>query len=225
LRYNYEILNAAQVNGIVATEGVTNAQVGAIIADIKHDRRDNPLYPRRGYKVFATLEVASEYLAGDVNFERFDLAAAWHQPLGGGRYLGLGLSHGVVLTSGNPAQDLPFNRRFFPGGENSLRGYTEGEASPRNEQGKIVGAETFTLGTVEFEQSLTPHWSVVFFSDSLGFARRAANYPFDTSLFSVGGGLRWKTIIGPIRVEYGHNLNPRPKDPAGALHFSLGFPF
>ena len=42
---------------------------------------------------------------------------------------------------------------------------------------------------------------------------------------SVGGGLRWKTIIGPIRVEYGYNLNPRPKDPTGTLLFSLGFPF
>src|SRR6266581_5977297 len=78
---------------------------------------------------------------------------------------------------------------------------------------------------IEFEQALTPKWSLVLFSDSLGIARRVENYPFDTGLFSVGGGLRWKTIIGPIRMEYGYNLNPRPGDPVGTLQFSLGFPF
>ena len=49
--------------------------------------------------------------------------------------------------------------------------------------------------------------------------------PGDEALFSVGGGLRWRTIIGPVRLEYGHNLNPRPRDPSGTLQFSLGFPF
>jgi outer membrane translocation and assembly module TamA len=65
----------------------------------------------------------------------------------------------------------------------------------------------------------------VLFSDSIGFARHIDHYPFDTGLFSVGGGLRWRTLIGPIRLEYGYNLNPRPLDPSGTLQFSLGFPF
>jgi len=225
LRYNYQILNANEVQGIVSAEGVTNTAVGAIITELKHDRRDNPLYPRKGYKVFGSLELASESLGGEVNYERLDLSSSWHHGLGGGRFVNLGVSHGLVLTGGNPAKDLPFNRRFFPGGQNSIRGYQEGEASPRDDQGRIVGAETYSLGTVEFEQSLTPRWSLVLFSDSLGFAREVGNHPFDTGLFSVGGGLRWRTIIGPVRLEYGYNLNPRPRDPTGTLQFSLGFPF
>jgi outer membrane protein insertion porin family len=150
---------------------------------------------------------------------------SWHHPIGGGLSVNLGLSHGIVQSFGSPANNLPFNKRFFPGGENSIRGYKEGEASPRNEFGQLVGAETYVLGTVELEQALTPKWSLVFFSDNLGFARRIANYPFDTGLFSVGGGLRWHTLIGPIRLEYGYNLNPRAQDPVGTLQFSLGFPF
>jgi outer membrane translocation and assembly module TamA len=148
-----------------------------------------------------------------------------HWSLGGGRSLGIGLQHGVAISFGAPAENLPFNRRFFPGGDNSIRGYTEGEASPRDEQGQFVGAETYMLATVEFEQALTPKWSLVLFSDSLGMARRLENYPFDTGLFSVGLGLRWRTLIGPIRLEYGHNLNPRPEDPSGTVLFSLGYPF
>jgi outer membrane translocation and assembly module TamA len=88
-----------------------------------------------------------------------------------------------------------------------------------------VGAETYTLGTVEFEQSLTPRWSLVFFSDNLGVARDLQDYPGRDVLFSVGAGLRWRTLIGPVRLEYGHNLNPRDGDPSGTLHFSFGFPF
>jgi len=91
--------------------------------------------------------------------------------------------------------------------------------------GQILGAETYTLGTVELEQAVTPKWSIVLFSDSLGFAEHIANYPFDTGLCSVGVGLRWRTLIGPIRLEYGRNLNPRPQDPSGTVQFSLGFPF
>jgi outer membrane protein assembly factor BamA len=227
LRYNYRILNASDFSSVeeVASEGLTNPAVGSITFEVKHDRRDNPLYPHNGYKVFLTVETATKYLGGDANFQSVVLSTSWHHPLGGGRYLSLGASQGADITFGSPANNLPFNSRFFPGGENSIRGYKEGEASPRNAEGQLVGAETYTLGTVEIEQALTAKWSLVVFSDSLGFARRIQQYPWDTGLFSVGGGLRWRTIIGPVRLEYGYNLNPRPGDPTGTLLFSLGYPF
>ena len=226
-RYNYQILNAQDFTTFqeVASEGLTNPAVGSVIFEIKHDRRDNPLYPRNGYKVFATIETGARVMGGDANYERVELSPSWHHPLGGGLYVSLGLSHGVDVPFGSPANNLPFNKRFFPGGDNSIRGYQEGEASPRNASGQILGAETYTLGTVELEQALTPKWSIVLFSDSLGFAHRIADYPFDTGLFSVGLGLRWRTLIGPIRLEYGRNINPRPQDPSGTVQFSLGFPF
>ena len=224
-RYNYQILNALDTFPAVATEGLTNPAVGSIITEIKMDKRDNPLYPRRGYKIFATFESATRDIGGDANFQRIELAPAWHFYLGGGRSVSFGGSHGVDVAFGSPANNLPFNRRFFPGGDNSIRGYNEGEASPRDARGKLVGAETYTLGTVEFEQALTPKLSLVVFSDNLGFARRIDDYPFDYGLFSVGGGLRWRSIVGPIRLEYGRNINPRLGDPSGAIHFSIGFPF
>src|SRR5439155_6372062 len=87
VRYTYQILNAAQINGIVATEGVRNPAVGAVITDVKHDKRDNPLYPHRGYKIFLNVESATPYLAGDVSYERLELSASYHRHLGAGRWL------------------------------------------------------------------------------------------------------------------------------------------
>ncbi len=225
LRYDYMILNAAEANPEFFLEGAQNPNVGTIILDVRHDRRDNPLYPRRGYNAFLNFEEADPAIGGDVQYQRFQLLASYHHLITDSLWVNLGFGHGADFTEGNAQTELPFNRRFFPGGENSIRGYREGEASPRNAQGQFIGAECYMLGSVELEQALTPLFSVVGFSDNLGFAEHISHYPFDTGLFSVGGGIRLKTPIGPLRLEYGHNLNPRPGDPPGTLLLSVGAPF
>ena len=60
-----------------------------------------------------------------------------------------------------------------------------------------------------------------------GDSDRAIRKVFGTALRRAlsHGGIRWRTIIGPVHVEYGYNLNPRPQDPVGQVQFSLGFPF
>ena len=225
LRYNYGILQATEQSANFVEEGAQSPTVGEVILDLRHDRRDNPLYPRRGYQLLANVEVATDYIGGDANFQRVELGGSYHLPLNDSEWIHLGLRHGFVAASGSTSNNLPFTRRFFPGGQDSVRGYQEGEAAPRNAEHKIVGAETYTSANMEFEQGITPKWSVVGFVDGVEFAEHLDHYPGDTYLISVGGGLRWKTIIGPVRLEYGYNLNPRPKDPAGTIQFSLGFPF
>ncbi|MCF7669722.1 MAG: BamA/TamA family outer membrane protein, partial [Verrucomicrobia bacterium] len=224
LRYSFDILNAREIEG-APDIGVTRAEVAAWTINIKHDRRNNPLYPTRGYRVSSKLEVASSLFGGQVDYERVELDGSFHKGFGGGRFLHLGLTHGVVITQGDPATDIPVNKRFFPGGENSIRGYQEGKAAPRNNNGRITGAETYTLGNVELEQALTPAWSIIGFVDALGQSRLIDDYPSNEFLISAGGGVRWKTVVGPVRLEYGHNLNPRADDPSGTIHFSIGFPF
>jgi outer membrane protein insertion porin family len=225
LRYNYGILQATEQSANFLEEGAQNPTVGEVILDLRHDRRDNPLYPKSGYQVLANVEAATEYLGGNANFERVELGGSYHIPLNDSEWIHLGLRHGFAAASGSTSNNLPFTRRFFPGGQDSVRGYSEGEAAPRNPEHKIVGAETYTSENVEFEQGITPKWSVVAFVDGVEFAEHLDHYPGDAYLFSVGGGLRWRTIIGPVRLEYGYNLNPRPRDPVGTIQFSLGFPF
>jgi outer membrane protein assembly factor BamA len=226
LRYDYQFLNAADIDVETAEEvGLQEARVAAFILDLRRDLRDNPLAPRRGLRLFANTELASAALGGEVDYQKILLGASYHLPLGGGRYLHLGVTHGLSFTAGGTDLELPFNKRYFPGGQNSVRGYQEGEAAPRNAEGDVIGAETFLQGNLELEQMLTPNWSIVGFVDAVGFARSREDYPFDEELYSVGGGVRWMTVVGPIRLEYGYNLNPRRYDPTGTLHFSIGFPF
>jgi outer membrane translocation and assembly module TamA len=217
------------LNAVDAPSGVGPQQEAsesaAMIIEFHHDLRDNPLNPQRGFKLLFSGEFASEELGGEVEYQRLELASSIHFRLGGGRLLHLGANHGAIVQAFDDSTVLPFNKRFFPGGENSIRGYQRGEAAPRNANGEIVGAETFLLGTVEVGQALTPSWSVVGFVDAITFARTIEDYPGDESLYSVGGGIRWKTVIGPARLEYGYNLNPRAGDPTRTLQFSLGFPF
>ena len=137
----------------------------------------------------------------------------------------MNIDHGVIGTAHGPQRDLPFNKRFFPGGDNSVRGFQYGEAAPRNALGEVVGAETYTTGNAEFEQALTTKFSLVVFADAIGFARSVQDFPANEILLSVGAGLRWQTIIGPVRLEYGYNVIKRTDDPVGTLQFSIGYPF
>jgi len=224
LRYSYQYLSAADAD-FVSDVGVANARVAAAILDLRHDRRDSPITPRSGYKLYSNLEIASAALGGEVDYQRVELHGSYHVPISKDRWLHLGASHGAVFVVGTSAENLPFNKRFFPGGENSIRGYQQGEASPRNAAGKLIGAESYLGGNIEFEQALTPTWSIVGFFDVMGVARDSGQYPFNELLYSAGGGLRWNTVIGPVRLEYGYNLRRRSHDPAGTLQVSIGFPF
>ncbi len=200
---------------------VASADVGLV-----RDRRDNPLRPRAGYRWFAQVEAAAKLLGGEVDYQRWELGATWHRRIGRDRWLHAGVSHGVVTTAGaENDRELPVNRRFFPGGDSSIRGYQAGEAAPRAEDGRFLGAKSFLLLNLEFEQTLTGNWSAVVFADALGTAVRLADYPFDERLVSVGAGVRYQTLVGPLRLEYGHNLRRRPNDLSGTWHFSVGFPF
>lgn len=202
-----------------------NVNVGSLEAGLTRDRRDSPLRPRHGFRWFAQVEAANQTLGGEVNYERSELGGAYHFGIGKWQFVHLALTHGVLTTFRKSDETIPVNKRFFPGGESSIRGYQEGEASPRGEDGRFIGAKTYTLLNLEYEQVLTEAWSAVVFFDALGEAARLANYPFDERLYSAGLGLRYQTIVGPIRLEYGHNVNPRVGDPRYTWHLSIGFPF
>jgi outer membrane protein insertion porin family len=226
ISYTYQELRNRQ-NELTTRDIDTSRTIAASIdLALSRDRRDSPLQPRRGYRWFGQAELADERLGGQVDYQRLEFGVSYHTPWGSRRWLHGALTHGVVLTLGSDNdQELPVNRRFYPGGDSSIRGYQLGEAAPRGPDGRFLGAKSTTLLNLEVEQMIAGRWSAVLFLDTLAMAGRLSQYPFEQYLYSLGLGVRYNTIIGPLRLEYGHNLNPRPEDPSGTLHFSLGFPF
>ncbi len=224
--YTFQSLRNA--DNVLGTRAIDQGQVDVASVDfgLTSDRRDNPLRPRRGYRWFTRLELASRFLGGQPDYQRLEAGGAFHTAWSRSRWIHLGVTHGVITTQGaGDDRLLPVNKRFYPGGENSIRGYQEGEASPRGVDGLFLGAKTYLLLNIELEQALTPNWSAVVFADALGTAARLATYPFDEKLYAAGLGVRYHTLIGPVRLEYARNLNPRARDPGGTLHFSVGLPF
>ena len=226
LGYTFQSLR--NTNNDLSTSGVDQKQVNVASVDLEltRDRRDSPLRPRHGSRLFTRLEVASRDFGGQTDYQRVELGAAFHTSWGGSRWIHLGLTHGAIMTQGAGDDTLlPVNKRFFPGGDGSIRGYQLGEASPRGADGRFLGAKTYLLANAELEQALTSAWSAVVFGDALGMAVRLADYPFNEKLYTLGVGVRYQTPIGPVRLEYGRNLNPRPGDPGGTLLVAVGFPF
>lgn len=224
--YTFEALRNRK--NALSTEATDEKQlnVASLTFGLTTDRRDSALRPRRGYHASAQLEVATPAFGGVAEYQRLELSGAYHTPWGSGRWIHVGFSHGVITTMGAVNDlDLPVNKRFYPGGDNSIRGYRMGEAAPRGSDGRFIGAKSYAVLNLEFEQALTPSWSAVVFADSLGTASQLRDYPWNERLYSIGLGVRYQTIVGPIRLEYGRNVHPRPFDPGGTWQISIGYPF
>ncbi len=202
-----------------------SAMVGSLELRLGRDRRDSALNPREGYRIFSRTEWAAKPLGGEVDYQRAEFGASMHGEISRGLFWHAGLTHGVIGSFAEAEKQVPASVLFYPGGESSIRGYQRTEAAPRDTEGKFIGARAYTLLNLELEQLLSDSLSLVLFVDGLGTASTIEKYPYNDTLASVGLGLRFKTFMGPIRFEYGHNLNPRALDPEGTFHFSLGYPF
>lgn len=222
--FNYELIRDENVARIADT-GPTHTRVSSLEFRATKNETNNLLSPTKGYRISARVEMAAPQLGGDVQYFQIEIPTSWHMEFSETTLLHLGLKSGFVFSLDPDETNIPINKRYFMGGDNSIRGYQEGEASPLNRAGDEIGAEVYFLGQVELEQRIYGSLSAIVFLDALAQTADINNFPSDEELFSVGIGVRWNTLFGPIRIEYGHNLNPRPTDPSGTLHFSLGTAF
>ncbi len=224
-QFNYGLVEARNAEFAVPP-GPVSSTVSSITFKANRSQLDNPVFPTDGWQVFGTSEFALTQLGGQVEFQRIEVGGAWHHPVtDSGLVFHAGYKTGVVTSFGPASENIPVPKRFFLGGENTVRGYRRDQASPVNAQGQQIGAVSYMLWQVEFEQRLTELFSVVAFCDTVGNAATLDDYPFNEVLMSVGGGISIRTVVGPLRFEYGHNVKKRPIDPDGTFQVALGFPF
>ncbi|MGD9505002.1 MAG: outer membrane protein assembly factor BamA [Syntrophobacteraceae bacterium] len=225
--YMYEVAKVTDVDDDASTiiqdqEG--RHTKGSVAVTVTRDSTDHPFLPTKGSINSATMEYASNYLGGDSQFVKLEGETGWYFPL---IWKLVGHVRGEVgyLVVTDTEDDIPLYERFFLGGINSLRGFDFADVGPRDpETEDVIGGLKYGLVSLE---TLFPIYEkmgirgVVFFDAGNSFAK---DEDFDVSDFrtDAGLGVRWNSPMGPLRVEWGYNLNPKYDEDQYKWQFTMG---
>ncbi|MEM9169496.1 MAG: BamA/TamA family outer membrane protein [Pseudomonadota bacterium] len=182
---------------------------------------DDPLFLSTGERI--GLSVIP--YAGSDNFTRIDFAARSRKSFGGDERFTIAGRTRVAATFGVSFDDLPLTQRLFAGGGASNRGYGFQEAGPLDVDGDPVGGRSLVEGAIEARMKITDSIQIAAFSDASAISFDAAPDFAGDYLLSVGGGARYFTPIGPLRVDVAIPLDRRETDSSFQLYVSLGQPF
>jgi outer membrane protein insertion porin family len=188
---------------------------------LTRDTRDDFFNPTKGSKNILTLENAGGILGGDNTFYKVIGDTNWYFPLPLDTVLHLRGRSGAV--EGYEGDDVPIYERFFVGGMNTIRGFEYGEAGPRDETGEVIGGENMVVLNAEVLIPLNKELGIkgaLFYDGGKGWTES-----FGSWNHAVGFGIRWLSPIGPIRIDWGYNLDPEEDEKDSVWDFSAGYQF
>jgi translocation and assembly module TamA len=176
---------------------------------------DSRKYIEKGKRLEFHLEGASKDLISSTNYLQLYTTDKFIHALNKEWRVLARLELGATLV-GN-IKDLPPSKRFFTGGDNSVRGFSFEEIGPRDEAGDVIGGQYLAVASLELERRLAGLWSVAVFVD--GGNAYDPEYPSEAA-YGAGLGIRWRSPVGPIRFDLaqGHYLDER----SWRLHVVLG---
>jgi len=207
--YRYEDYTVSETD-----KGVTNELVPYI--SLTSTQADDPIYTTDGYRLKFSLQGAVEGLVSQASYLRGLATGKWIKAFAKDyRFLARA---DLGATWANNVLDLPASRRFYAGGDNSIRGWGFDALGPNAPiTNATVGGRFLAVGSLELERHIYKDWSGVVFTD-FGNAFDP-DYPLEYEQ-SVGAGIHWKTPVGQVRVEVAYAIT---KDPPGfRLHLILG---
>src|SRR6266568_3725271 len=227
-------------NYFVNTVGLTNTL----------DMRESPYVTPRGFLLNNTLDLASNAFGSDIEFIRGTTRLGYYLPLGpkpltpgvvedkpgtplqrwfqqssiafGAR---AGIIHSLTVSGPGEATAIPIDERFFNGGSDTVRSFGERDLGPHDPKGHPIGGEFFTVFNVEYTFPIFGELQGALFTDAGNLLPTSEEPGLDDMRHAVGVGLRYKLPVGPIRLDYGVNPDPRADEDSGAFHFSFGFAF
>ena len=210
------------------------------------DTRDSVLDATKGFYQTAELGFNATQLGSSVSFARFMGQAAYYRKIFGGIVFANSLKLG--LEQPFSGSRVPLSEKFFTGGGSTLRGFPLNGAGP---QRKIPAcgnpADTSTCSFIQvpvggnqlfiFNSELRvpipyafpligKNLGIALFYDggnvyqNVGFRGFIENYTN-----SIGGGLRYKTPVGPVRIDIGHLVNGPPGIKSTQIFVTLGQAF
>ncbi|MGC2019347.1 MAG: BamA/TamA family outer membrane protein, partial [Candidatus Acidiferrales bacterium] len=202
------------------------------------DRRDNPSDPKSGTFNTADVSYAATALGSSASFLRAFVQNSSYHPFGRdfvfARSTRFGIEQPTGTTTGNAPTNcsqttttgeiIPLPERFFSGGAQSLRGFGLNEAGPRD---PCTGFPIGGLALLIFNQELHFPMRLPFVGNRLGGTlfydggnvysdvnhitlawKSASSTNLNYFSHTIGFGLRYPTPIGPVRVDFGYQINP-----------------
>lgn len=121
--------------------------------------------------------------------------------------------------------DVPIFKRFFAGGSTSMRGFPFQELGPLDDNDDPVGGNTFILGSMEARIPIYKKLGGVVFLDYGNVYTKEFDIDLSDIKYAIGTGLRYDTIIGPLRIDFGYTLNPEPGINRFQFFLSVGHAF
>lgn len=214
------------------------------------DFRESPLVSPRGFVFNQTFDLASSVFGSEIDLVRSTLRAGYYLPFGpkplspgvvedkrgtpwqrwfeqssiafGAR---MGVVHSITSTGSDAITDIPIDERFFNGGATSVRSFIERDLGPHDLKGNPIGGEFFTIFNVEYNFPILGELQGALFADAGNLLPTSEDPGINDMRYALGLGLRYRLPIGPIRIDYGFNPDPRTGEDFGAFHFSFGFAF
>ncbi len=190
---------------------------------LSRDARDSPFSPTRGLFLSGTTDVAGGILGGTKDFYRFSAISSYDVPLPAESVLEFRMRAGIIDAYGDSGS-VPIFERFFAGGARTIRGYDERQVGPLDGVTEDpIGGESLLVGNVEYTIPLVEFIKVAAFLDSGNVWPKVRDFASGGFKSGAGLGLRVKTPIGPVNLDYGYPLNDEPgkQDRTGKFYFSV----
>lgn len=199
--------------------------IGALPATLGYDGSDDLLDPKRGFRLSGRLSPEASFQGSVFGYVRNQLDGSVYFPMSEKIVIASRARLGTIL--GASRDRIAPSRRFYSGGGGSVRGYGYQRIGPLDADDDPIGGRSLAEFSLEARIRLPVfggNFGVVPFVDA--GAVSTSFYPRlgDLSV-GAGVGLRYYTNFGPIRIDVGTPLNPRPKDSRIAVYVSLGQAF
>jgi outer membrane protein assembly complex protein YaeT len=218
--------------GLDPRTGRAQGWLGAVIADFNRNTTENLLDARRGYVLSAHVEKAG--VGGDYNYLETSAEARHYLNLNDRAVVAARVRAATLGGTDEPDTDIPFFKRYFLGGSQSLRGWGRFEVSPLEEGYPIGGLSSFEA-MVEVRLPVTANIGGVVFFDAGNVWPEKLDFNLDDMKYDAGVGVRYRTPVGPLRLDFGYQLtridgliingDPKNNDRRWRLHFSVGQAF
>ncbi|MEO5714982.1 MAG: BamA/TamA family outer membrane protein [Luteolibacter sp.] len=188
------------------------------------DYRDSPVLPTSGWHLEMPLEVGAAVGDTSTSYVQAGMTGGWYHKISRNWQLGIGGEWGMIVPSGD-GTDLPIDLRLFNGGSRSVRSFPERELGPQSANGYPLGGEAMWNANVELGRKIAGAVSAVAFVDAGSLSQNYDGFTSAGIEVATGLGLRLDLPIGPVRLEYGYNLTKDPGEPAGTIHFAIGYAY